>query len=312
MTPCKTLTAAAGVLLLMGASQAQEPRYQRWQGAQAGDKQELLNDLRALIDQAERSRAADPALLRDLRNLAEKHAGAQSSGEISQWPARLLSDSFRDGDFTRNPAWKVSAGNWRVTTERRVTALESTVHKPVSRPDASGADPGREMIMGAIGTILSQQQGGQRQQQEQPAATDEFAAITAPVRISNPFHIRLEIAAQGEANRFEFGPYKGQRGGDSYQVTYMPGADGGLMLSRVTSRGTQQLAKSAGGVELTGDKPHVIDWQRDRDGRMTVTVDGKPAIAATDTAIRDSFDGFVMVNGGGTYRVSSVAINGVK
>ena len=45
---------------------------------------------------------------------------------------------------------------------------------------------------------------------------------------------------------------------------------------------------------------------------MTVNLDGKLALQATDVGAHKPFTGFVMVNTGGSYGVRSVAINGVK
>ena len=141
---------------------------------------------------------------------------------------------------------------------------------------------------------------------------DEFAAIFLPLAISNNFAIRLEIASRDEGGRFDFGPYLGQHGNTAYRITYQPAAANGLVLSRVTSQGVRVLGGSSGPVNLDDGKSHVIDWKRDRSGNMTVTLDGRPAIEASDPMIRKPFDGFLMVNGGGTYWIRSVAISGAR
>ena len=53
-----------------------------------------------------------------------------------------------------------------------------------------------------------------------------------------------------------------------------------------------------------------MDWGPG--GKMTVTVDGKAVLQATDVWTHKPFTGFVMVNAGGSYGVRSVLINGVK
>ena len=45
---------------------------------------------------------------------------------------------------------------------------------------------------------------------------------------------------------------------------------------------------------------------------MTVALDGKLTVQATDIGTHKPFTGFVMVNTGASYGVRSVAINGVK
>ena len=66
----------------------------------------MIERLDGLIDEAERSRAADLGFLRDLRGLA---------GEYRRMPRTLLlSDDFADGDYTRDPRWTVTAGRYWV------------------------------------------------------------------------------------------------------------------------------------------------------------------------------------------------------
>ena len=289
---------------------AQQPRYKPWPGqaqtsdaAPTDDVTGLLKRLRTLTDQAERSRAADPAFIKDLRDLANAYD--------NPWPLKLLSDDFHDGDFTRNPAWTVTAGRWQVDTRGSFTGLHSIITKPQAATGQRSPTGTQDVVRDVFGTFLKQQQAGQGAQREQ-TVRDEHATIFAPVRITNAFAIRLEIASAEGGGRFDFGPSIGQRGDSLYRMTYMPEADSGLVLSRVTSEGTQLLASSNGRVILEDDKSHVIEWKRDRVGKMTVALDGKQVIETTDRQIRSGFDGFLMDNSGGSYWINSVEIAGTR
>ena len=282
------LVGVLGVLLLGGPPARGADRYSPWQPpAQAGGMPDLLRNLRGLIDEAERSKAADPTFLDDLRALADTYD--------NPWPVRLVYDDFRDGDFTSNPPWTVSAGIWRVDSKGRFSGLRSTVYGP------DNAGPGGGQGWGNYAGRPRQGTGND----------DEFAAIYLPVTISNSFAIRLEIAARDEGGRFDFGPYLG-RGNTAYRLSYQADAASGLTLTRVTSQGERVLGGSSGRVNLGDGKSHVIDWKRDRGGNMTVTLDGRPAINVADPMIRRPFDGFLMVNGGGTYWIRSAAVNGTR
>jgi len=302
---------AASLVALVGLpAGAQDSRYKPLPSqAQTGDMPELLKSLRNLTDQAERSKAADPTFINDLRNLANTYD--------NPWPVKLLSDDFRDGDFTRNPAWTVIAGTWQVDTRGRFSGLHSTISKPKPASQQSGptGTGTSEIIGGVLGGLLKQQQGGQSGQgdrQPSQAVADEHATIFAPVSITNAFAIRMAIASREDGGRFDFGPSVGQRGDNLYRLTYMPDAESGLVLSRVSNQGTQLLASSNGRVRLEDDKSHVIEWKRDRAGKMTVTLDGAPVIEAIDTQIARSFDGLLVDNGGGAYWIHSVEISGAK
>ena len=125
------LVGLLGVLLLAGPPARAAERYSPWQPpAQAGGMPDLIRSLRSLIDEAERSKAADPTFLDDLRELADTYDNA--------WPVRVVYDDFRDGDFTSNPPWTVSAGIWRVDSKGRFGGLRSTVYGP----DTANAGPG--------------------------------------------------------------------------------------------------------------------------------------------------------------------------
>ena len=304
---------AVGLVALIGLpAAAQESRYKPWPGqtqtqtqTQTGDMPELLKSLRSLTDQAERSKAADPAFINDLRNLANAYD--------NPWPLKLFSDDFRDGDFTRNPAWTVIAGTWQVDTRGRFTGLHSAISKPQAPSAQPGAAGAPEIIGSVLGTLLKQQQAGQGgdRQASQPAQ-NEHATIFAPVSITNAFAIRMEIASREGGGRFDFGPSIEQGGENLYRITYMPDAESGLVLSRVTNQGTQLLASSNGRISLEDDKSHVIEWKRDRAGKMTVALDGSQVIEATDMQIRKPFGGLLMDNSGGAYWIRSVEIAGAK
>ena len=299
------LGAVAGMLLLATpAARAADIPYAPWQAqAQTGTMSELLKNLRSLVDNAERSKAANPLFLKDLRALADQY------GPIVGWPVKLLYDDFQDGDYTSNPPWTVVAGQWNVDRVGTSNALFSQVCRPNAFSNSS--NKAADSLLGDLGATLNQQndqQDNQNQQMQPPRAT-----ILTPVAISDQFSIKLVMISGGELiGQFNFGPYAGKRADNSYQLTYAPGAARGLYLSRISDRQAQVLATSVGSVDMEDGKSHVIEWNRGPDGKMTVALDGKLTVQATDVGSHKPFAGFVMVNTGASYGVRSVAINGVK
>ena len=116
--------------------------------------------------------------------------------------------------------------------------------------------------------------------------------------------------------RFEFGPYQGANASAGYRLAYNPGAPAGsasLELLRLSSRGgisTVELTDQP--LRLQDGKSHVIEWSRDRGGRMVVKIDGAQVMEVTDRSFRDPFDGIALVNGGGDYALRSITIDGTS
>jgi hypothetical protein len=306
MTRPLALGVLAGVLLLATpAARAEEgsyastytPTYAAWQDpAKAGSMAELLTNLRALIDKAERDKAAEPVFLGDLRALADKYDAGTG------WPAKLVYDDFHDGDYTTDPAWTVVSGEWYVDD----VGGEETLYSQVGQQASS---KGSEILLSVLGKLLSQQNGQTATQQTEPQ--NQAATILLPATIPDQFSLKLALVSMGGSGQFNFGPISGHRGDNSYQLSYVPGAANGFVLSRIVNRQRTVLA-STGAVKLEGGKSHIVQWNRGPGGKMTVILDGKTVISVTDAGSRKAFTGFVMVNTGGSYGIRSIAINGVK
>ncbi len=303
---CLALAAiAAGATTLSGPAAAQS-------APAGGDQQleKLIKDLRDELKCGERDRLIDPWYLRDLRKVLRSYE--------NPWGKRLFSDNFSGRGPQPDPPWQVTTGEFLIDWRY---GLRTVVEPPPARQQQQTQSSGKDQVTQLFGQLLQQalqgQQGGQGA--EQPPPSDPgFAAAIAPVKVTNAFALRVELTSrmvQGSAEpRFEFGPYQGANASAGYRLAYSPGASAGqpsLELLRLSSRGgTSTIELYDRPLELEDGKAHVIEWNRNRGGRMVVRVDGTEVMNVTDRGFRDAFDGVALVNSGGDYALRSITIDG--
>ncbi len=315
----RTLVLVPALLLAVPASAQQ---YQPWKNPDSGGStaggdrlQGLIERLGGLIDEAERSRAADPGFLSDLRRLSDEYRRGPR--------ILLLSDDFGDGDYTRNPRWTVTAGRYWVeqgwglrSAIKPGQTLSQTQQKRLKGKDVAAA------IFGQILQQAIDPEGRSTTGTTGSGIAVSATAIQTGVRLANAFALEMDFSSwqtQGQtlatgAARLEVGPYQGTPGGagraPGYVLAYRPG--GGIELFRVTSRGSAVIDSAPGPLNLEDKKTHRLEWTRSADGRMSVAIDGREILAATDLSFRGDFDGLRMVNRGGDYIIKRIAVYGTK
>jgi peptidoglycan hydrolase-like protein with peptidoglycan-binding domain len=215
---------------------------------------------------------------------------------LDPWAEILVEDDFRDGDFTRNPAWRVLSGEWYVDQRR---ALRSTVRPPQqvgSRPE--------DIAVAVLGTVLQQALGG--------AAPAREAAIVLPQRTSNAFALELRLSGEVSTGALDLGPYRGAEATNGYRLTWVKGDGERLELRHVDGGRTRLLAAYDGDLGLGDGRVRRLGWTRDFDGEMVVTLDRQELIRTGDQRETASFDGLVLRNLGGDYAIRQVEIRGTR
>ena len=146
------LAAVLCAFLFAGAGVRADEHYSEWGG---GDKQydALVERLNELIDGAEKARAADPRLLQDLRDAIADHTAAAPEPEPAPDlpPQKLVHDDFRDGNFTRNPAWTVVEGRFSVDSG---LGLRSVVAKVAAPAESSSKTDTKDLVKSVLGSLL--------------------------------------------------------------------------------------------------------------------------------------------------------------
>ena len=260
---------------------------------------ELVDQLKDVIQKAEKSRT-DPVLMQQLRDLVRRY----------DWPWRvaLLYDDFRDGDYTANPSWVVDKGDFRVSQ----FGLGTVFTQPASPTRGSSEPRGEKSTLEVLGGIL----GGMTRREEAAAPQPPLpsaAEISTDLRISNPFAVKLQMTSRGkpaDGSRLEFGPYKGRERNQGYRLVYTPGSKPAFALNRIAPGRSSTIEVYDQLVNLEDGRSHNVEWRRGTDGEMVVLLDDKEIIRTVDRASEESFDGFTVINGGGDYAFSQIAIFG--
>ena len=222
----------------------------------------------------------------------------------------VLSDRFEDGDFTDNPAWTVTQGRYWV---ERGWGLRSAVKAGAAAQSAPQPEPrkGRDAAAAIFGRILQQaidpegKLGG-----GQTAGGAPATAIQIVLALTNAFAVEIDLSSWSAEGRLEIGPYQGAPKGaeraQGYVLAYTPGGE--LELLRVSPRGSSIIDRRTGLVALEDKKTHRLLWTRNADGLMTVSIDGREVLKASDKAFRGPFDGLRIVNQGGDYIFKRIAV----
>jgi hypothetical protein len=275
-----------------------ESGYSAWQAATPvadGSVESLVKELNELIDQAERARAADRNFLADLRALADRYDWP--------WQQEIFQSDFTDGKYQRPLPWKITSGEFRA--ERGLG-----MHSRVDAGTAPASPPGEQDLAGAIlGVILDQA----LKTGDGPGQTAEASPASMHLmrRVSNAFAVDAEVDARGADGQVHISLFQNNTEGLGYRLVFMPGDRAGLELQRIGSRGVAVI-DTATNLAAPGNQLHTLQWTRDRNGSMNVTLNGSPVLSTTDRSLRDPFDGIEFSNRSGEFALRSLKLSGVN
>lgn len=231
----------ASALFLTPLAADAESRYGTWSPpgssttASTATTDGLLKDLKSLVDEAEKARAADRLFLRDLRDLMARYQSPQTNMTTS----RLLFDDFSDGDYTANPGWKLVSGEYWVEQGYGLRS-KAVAGSTTTSSSSNGKVSKEEMVISILGAVLQGANKSKSNTTTAPATTKaEPAVLSSRLKVSNAFALSADMSSWTSEGSFAFAVTQGTSSA-GYRVVYNPkqGTRGAsLELVRLTSRG---------------------------------------------------------------------------
>ncbi|MDX1709718.1 MAG: hypothetical protein R3316_01110 [Rhodovibrionaceae bacterium] len=273
--------------------------------------QAMIDELKDMLDKAERQRLADPWFIQDMRDVLQRYDWP--------WSHTVYDETYQTASRRLPEPWDRRSGRFRVDGSlglRTVFYPSEPAREDDSR--SSGTSSTGEAVGQLLGQIIKQSldgdSGDEGRREEEAEPEVEAAVAVLPVGFANAFAIHVTTTVRPLDTRGQqvlaFGPYQGGNAVAGYRLVYQPGAaDGGLSLIKRSSRGTVSTIEfGEGAPDLTDGARHDIVWTRSRRGRMQVTVDGRQVIDVVDRGFNDSFAGLVIRNEGGDYAFNRIAV----
>ncbi len=288
-------------LIAASSAAAQEQRYSGWQSPDSRIDT-MIGELESVIDEGERSMAAHPLFLSDLRKIIDKYSKPQRTV--------FFTDDFSDMDYVQNPAWTVTAGNFTIDYKG---ALNSTFNAPPATAtkedkEESSTDRNLRAFLGVLEELTKDKQSGQT---GQSATLADQAIIYSMVEIPNSFTLEYTFRSELSRGSVDIGVFQDTNPKSGYHLEYKApaSADNPMQLVKYT-RGERQIIKSADASTpiLDDGNEHTISLQRTDNKEMIVLVDNREVLRVNDFSYRQDFSGIAILNRGGSYRFDNIKI----
>ena len=199
-------------------------------------------------------------------------------------------DDFADGDHTRNPTWQVAVGHFEV----RNGGLHSTTLPPSEQPANMGRQMLSELLQRQLGFAL-------------PGGEIAAAAAYLPIEIDPEFKITTVVSGSAEGHsHLDLGLYQGDKLNHGYRFNYRISEPRPLQLVVVNESGVSLIASAK--LPPDNDRALRLVWERNAEGRMTVTHNERILMDVVDSSVSGRFNGFSLINAGGEWTLYELIV----
>jgi hypothetical protein len=268
--------------------------------APSADVNKIIDEVKTLATKARKERSADPWLLQALDDLVNKY--------YWPWRVQVVDETFKDGDYTRSPAWEVAAGNFWIDSSLGLRSKATVATTAKSEPEKEKKKKMGDLIRDAVKAEMEKGKPAPAKPETTSAA---LADIYLPAQLKNAFAVDLTFSQHqpaGEQGRIEFGVFEGTRRDRGYVLALTGGKTPMLELLRVKGTATSVVEEQALASDFrTGDAQRLV-WRRDPQGGMVVMLNDKTLLETSDRGLTQSFRSFGVTNRGGDYALRKVTL----
>ncbi|SOD98921.1 hypothetical protein [Caenispirillum bisanense] len=269
--------------------------------------QALVEDLRRVIGDAEARDVPRDHLLQTLKGLVGRYD--------EPFAHVLVRDTFQDGTYTSDPAWRVLSGDWQAVAGSVVSPPTGpALTTPTQPPD--DVEALRERI-GAVTELVERLRKKDEPAPppapvQAPTTRPAPAAVALPVAIPQAFRVRLLVTLEDEpgahavALRLTDGDAKRDQGYGLAIESF--GSRSRLVLSRDSGLGESTLASQTLPYTLAGGEVRDLVLERTVDGTFRVLLGEAPVLTAKDPRRAPDLRRLVLERTGGRLIVSLVEV----